>query len=738
MRRLLALTLVLISLAACATATPPPATPPPTALPPTSTATLNLTPTPMPAPTSTPTALPTPTPTPLPPLALQQQWEYPTYENWHETEAFWTLDIADLDGDGVPEILSGAHDRYFYAFAADGAVRWKFKAEAVIYSALVITAPDGAPRMLAGDDSDRVYLLDASGRALWQARLDGRVTHLAAAGDSLLAATWRGTLAAFDLSGAAQWTAELPGAPVSLAAASLGGADILVGLDSGVVLGLSAQGGIVWQSDVSALPVSARPATVDGIAWVSGDQGGTLNAWGADRGRLWQVALGGGMPVWTEAALPGGSALIVGAGDPVNLVLALSPQGKVLWQAPVEGGVWDLAAADLDGDGAQEILAATEGGTVVALSGAGQVRGTWYAPSRVVEVQVAALQPGGAPQIVLREGRFIHVLNPVVNGIPSPIPTRGPPTLTSWDGTLPVEEDTVLLAAVGDVMLARTVEEFAGKYGVDYPFASAASALSQADIAVGNLECAIALGGEPFAKTYIFRAHPDMAAGLGGSGLNAMSLANNHTLDFGNSGFAETLQHLEARGIAALGAGMDRAEAERPLVYDIRGVKVALVAWLAYLQPNFAAGDNRPGVAYLDDLERMARQVADAKRQSDVVVVILHGGREYSFTSNAQQQAAARRAIDAGADLVVGHHPHVLQETEVYKGKLIVYSLGDFVFDIDNYDAARDGAVLWVWIGKDGVRRAELWPTRIVHDAQARLRMGSDYQPLREVLLAVD
>jgi poly-gamma-glutamate synthesis protein (capsule biosynthesis protein) len=405
---------------------------------------------------------------------------------------------------------------------------------------------------------------------------------------------------------------------------------------------------------------------------------------------------------------------------------------------PVEGGVWDLIAADLDGDGAQEILVATEGGTVTAFSVAGAVRGDWYAPSRVVEMQVAALQPGGAPQIVLREGRFIHALNPVVNGIPSPIPTRGPPTLDAWDGTVPAKDGTVLLAVAGDVMLARTVEEYAGKYGVDYPFAPAASALSQADIAVGNLECAIALGGEPAAKTYVFRAHPDMAAGLGRSGLNAMSLANNHILDFGDSGFAETLQHLESQGIAALGAGMDRAEAERPLIYDIRGVKVAVVAWLAYLQSNFAAGDNRPGVAYMDDRARMAAQIREAKKQADVVVIILHGGKEYSFTSNAQQQDAAHWAIDAGADLVVGHHPHVLQETEIYGGRLIVYSLGDFVFDIDNYDAARDGAVLWAWIGKDGVRWVEQWRTRIVHDAQVRFLVGPDGQPSREVLLPGD
>lgn len=726
MKRLLTLTLLLISLAACVTATP--ATPTLPAPPPTDT--------PTPAPVATATPTPIPTATPLPPLALQQQWEYPTAENWHETEAFWTLDIADLDGDGVPEILSGAHDRYFYAFAADGSVRWKFKAEAVIYSALVITLPDGSPRILAGDDSDRVYLLDAQGSAVWQARLDGRVTHLAAFGDTLLAATWTGTLAAFDLSGAAKWTTQLPAAPVSLEAASLGGADILAGLRSGHVLGLGADGKTMWDIEVSSQPVAAHATTADGIAWISADQGGTLTAWGADGSRRWQLAFGGGIPVWAQAELPTAPGFIVGTGDPVNLVVALSREGKIRWQTPVEGGVWDVAAADLDGDGAQEILAATEGGSVTVLSAAGTARGAWHAPSRVVEMQVAAIQPGGAPQIVLREGRFIHMLNSVVNGIPSPIPTRGPPTLPSWDGKLPSEEGTVLFAAVGDVMLARTVEEYAGKYGVDYPFAPVASALKQADISVGNLEHAVSLGGSPVTKTYVFRAHPDMVSGLSRSGLNTMSLANNHILDFGNAGLFDTLRHLQDNDIATFGAGANRAEAEAPLIYDIRGVKVALVAWVSYAPADFAAGESRPGVAYLNDLNRMARQISEAKRQADVVVAILHGGKEYDLKSNAQQQEAAHRAIDAGADLVVGHHTHTLQETEIYAGRLIAYSLGDFVFDIDNYDFARDGAVLWAWLGKDGVRRVELWRTRIVHDAQVRFLARIDGQPNREVLLS--
>ncbi len=730
MKRLAALILMAVALAACTSAAPTHTAGPsssPTAAP------RSPSPTSLPAPSPTPQ--PSPSPTPLPSLALRERWAYPTADNWHETEAFWTLDVADLDGDGSLEVLAGCHDRHFYAFAADGSVRWRFRADAVIYAAQVLDGPGGPPRILVGDDSDRVYLLDGEGRALWQTRLDGRVTHLASLGDELLAGTWAGTLTALDPVGSVRWTAHLPGVPVSLAVAPIADADILVGLDSGHVVGLAADGHPVWDKRVADEPVVAQPCSLANIAWVSGDRSGNLVAWDADGTRLWEFRAGGGLPVWAEANLPEGPTLVVGAGDPVNRVIALSPEGEMRWQSAVAGGVWDLATADLDDDGSPEILAATEGGTVTVLSADGQVRGMWYAPSRVVGIRVAALQAGDRPRVVVREGRFVHALDPVVGGAPSPIPTPGPPTLAYWDGDIPTEEGSVLLAAVGDVMLARTVEEYAARYGVDYPFAPVAPALKQADIAVANLECSITLGGDPWPKTYVFRAHPSMAVGLARSGLNALSLANNHILDFGFAGLTETRRHLETRGLAVVGAGADRAEAERPLVYNVRGTRVAMIAWVSYAPADFAAGDARPGVAYLDDLDRMARQIEAAKEQADAVVGRLHGGREYEPLPTAQQQMAARRAVDAGADLVLGHHPHVLQPTEMYGGKLIVYSLGNFVFDIDNYDSARDGAILWAWVGKGGVRRAELWLTRIVHDAQVRFRAGADGQPLREVLL---
>ncbi len=687
-------------------------------------------------PTPTPTPAPAATPTPPPPLALVERWLYGN----EYTEAFWALDAVDLDGDGRPEILAASHDRNLYALAGDGRVLWKFRAEAPIYSACVVPpAEDARPRILIGDDSDQVYLLDADGALLWQVKLAGRVTHLASAGSTCLAATWDGTLYALDASGGPMWQVRLPGMPTSLEVGDFAGADVLAGTGDGVAVGITVDGRVLWKKQVSGAAITARGARMGspgGPAWLAGDQKGVLTAWDGDGQQVWNLAVGGGMPVWTTTDTPSGPILLVGAGQPASAVYALSLDGKTLWRAEVPGGVWHLSVADLDADGLSEVLAATEGGTVTVLSLRGHIRGVWHSPSRVVEAMTMPLATDGSPLVIVREGRFVHALEPRP-GMSSSAPQKmATPTLSGWEGTVPTEDDTVLLAAVGDVMLGRTVEEFAGKYGVFYPFAPVARALNQADIAVGNLECAIASGGEPFpGKYYTFRAYPTLAQGLGRSGLNVMSLANNHVLDFGVAGFEETMRHLEEQGIAHLGAGANLEEAARPLIREINGIRIALVAFVSYAPPGFIAADGAPGVNYLSDLERMVQQVAEAREQADAVVVILHGGTEYSKTSNEGQRAAARTAIDAGADLVVGHHPHVLQETEIYRGRLIVYSLGDFVFDIDNLDEARDGAVLWAWIGKAGVQRAELWYTRIVHDAQVRFVAGEDGSPKREALL---
>lgn len=252
---------------------------------------------------------------------------------------------------------------------------------------------------------------------------------------------------------------------------------------------------------------------------------------------------------------------------------------------------------------------------------------------------------------------------------PLPPPVEPPPQ------PLPPPQVTIVL--VGDIMLERTPGEHVAK-GED-PFAGVADVLAEADLAVGNLECVIATVGEPVEKLFNFRCHPRNVAVIA-SHLDAVSVANNHSGDFGKAAFAEQLDLLKQGGLAYFGGGMNLAEAHTPLIVERNGLKIALLGYNEVEYRSFEAGPETPGLAWSDD-EQVVADIRVAREQADLVVVYPHWGWEYQDTPDARQQELARLMIDAGADLVVGAHPHVTQRVEVYKERLIAYSLGNFIFD---------------------------------------------------------
>lgn len=265
--------------------------------------------------------------------------------------------------------------------------------------------------------------------------------------------------------------------------------------------------------------------------------------------------------------------------------------------------------------------------------------------------------------------------------------------------------------AVGDIMLARTIGEMIETEGIEVPFAFTAETLSSADITLGNLECAISTKGEPDDKTYAFRAPLAAAESLSHGGFDLVSLANNHILDYGPEALAETLQSLSVRSILSVGAGMNADEAYQPAIVEVNGLKVAFLAFadvptLDYDYLAWEAGVEKPGIAWAHP-ERIIQGVQAAKAQADIVVVLFHNGYEIAQKVSALQQQAAHLAIDNGASLVIGSHPHVLQRIEEYNGGLIVYSMGNFVFDNflfpPNYSA-----ILSVTLGAHGVQSYEL------------------------------
>jgi poly-gamma-glutamate synthesis protein (capsule biosynthesis protein) len=269
--------------------------------------------------------------------------------------------------------------------------------------------------------------------------------------------------------------------------------------------------------------------------------------------------------------------------------------------------------------------------------------------------------------------------------------------------------------AVGDLMLAGTVGERIIADGAAAPFAGVAPVLTEADLLVANLECVISERGEPQPKAYTFRAPLAAADALALAGVDVVSFANNHSLDFGFEALSDTRQLLAERGIAGAGAGADEAAARAPVVVERNGLRVAFLAYVEVPVETRSGFDTRtwmaaadaPGIAWADP-EHITADVAAARAQSDVVVVLLHFGLEGRTEITRAQRAEARAAIDAGAALVLGSHPHVLQGVERYNGGLIAYSLGNFVFEgftlPENYSAifaatlTRDGVGEYDWI----------------------------------------
>lgn len=268
----------------------------------------------------------------------------------------------------------------------------------------------------------------------------------------------------------------------------------------------------------------------------------------------------------------------------------------------------------------------------------------------------------------------------------------------------------VRLAFVGDVMLADGPGRVIAS-GRD-PFAHVAERLRLADVRIGNLECVIARSGRALDKPWTFRAHPRVLPVLQRH-LDAVSIANNHVGDFGREAFTEMLGHLDASGIPRVGGGRNLAEAHRPLVIEKHGLRIALLAYDEFFPRSFEAGPDRPGSAWSDD-EQVADDIrrARSEHRADLVIPFMHWGSEGEPVANARQRQLARLMIDAGADAVVGAHPHVVQDAEVHRGKPIVYSLGNFVFDGFEALDQRTGWMLFLTVDRGGVRQWHVEPVR--------------------------
>lgn len=299
----------------------------------------------------------------------------------------------------------------------------------------------------------------------------------------------------------------------------------------------------------------------------------------------------------------------------------------------------------------------------------------------------------------------------------------------------PINDRAVDLRAVGDLMPGRAISDVARDRGVGYPLAQL-GALLDGDLAVGNLESPLTdRRDELRSGPYRVPASPLFAPALADAGFDALALANNHALDAGPAGLHTSIDLLASASIKAVGAGRDSVAARSPVIIEARGRRIALLAFNDVPDP-----DDQPDEglswsrAWLDDpaLESVAR----AREQADSVVVLVHWGREYTPAPTDRQRAWGRRLVAAGADLVLGTHPHVLQPIErvatARRSGIIAYSLGNALFDQPWSAATNTGAVLRIWLDRSGVAQMAAAPIT-VERGQIRL-LAPDHVDARSAL----
>ncbi len=294
---------------------------------------------------------------------------------------------------------------------------------------------------------------------------------------------------------------------------------------------------------------------------------------------------------------------------------------------------------------------------------------------------------------------------------------------------------SIHLALVGDVMLGRLVNEALQHLPPAYPWGDTLPLFQSADVRVCNLECVLADRGTPWSatpKVFHFRSDARNVAVLQAAGITAVSLANNHTLDFGEEALFEMLQVLDAAGIHHAGAGRTLAEASQAAVVEVHGLRIGLLAFTDN-EPPWAATADCPGVWYvpIDVHDRRARQLFERIRQIkpsvDVLIVSAHWGPNWGYAPPATHPSFGRALIDAGADLVVGHSGHVFRGIERYQGRAILYCLGDFIDDyaVDPIERNDQSCIASLEIDGNTLLSLRLYPTTI-QKCQARLATGDE------------
>lgn len=242
-------------------------------------------------------------------------------------------------------------------------------------------------------------------------------------------------------------------------------------------------------------------------------------------------------------------------------------------------------------------------------------------------------------------------------------------------------DSTIEISYAGDAMMDWSVKQAMEQKGVNYPFQDIAPSIKKADFSIVNIETAITTKGTPYPKQFNFRSNPSSIKGLKQAGFDLVSLANNHSMDYGTEGLVDTMDYLKQQNLPYIGAGADDKEAYQAFHKKINGKVISFLAFSRVLPDGvWFSGPNKIGIANAYEENNVIKTIEREKKVADYVFIYIHWGVEKNNQPEEYQRALAKKMINAGADAIIGSHPHVLQGFEYYKGKPIAYSIGNFLF----------------------------------------------------------
>jgi len=271
-------------------------------------------------------------------------------------------------------------------------------------------------------------------------------------------------------------------------------------------------------------------------------------------------------------------------------------------------------------------------------------------------------------------------------------------------------QEPIVITAVGDVTLAYHFNEWfeklkaeKGDAAYELPFSQVKHYLEDS-ITIANLECALTEHDKKVPKKFSFRGKPEYAKCLALGSIELVNLANNHSLDYGSKGLEDTLKALEKENIMWCGAGATIEKAREAKILESNGTRLAFLGYTD-VGKEFCAGKKAGNAPCLEDY--IKEDVKAARKIADIVIVSFHYGKELAKFPSSRQRFLSRLAIDSGANIIIGHHPHVLQEVEHYKQGLIFYSLGNFCFGGNSKHT--DSAIAKIVVSKTDIKNYELF-----------------------------